>query len=306
MTNLQIFWLVVSFVFGATFGSFLNVCIYRMPIGKSLIWPPSHCPSCFQPVGFYNIPILGWFILGGKCRRCGKPFSIRYALVELLTGALWAAFFALLVIVRGAPLPVFFAFVILAMMMLVASFVDLAWKIIPQTLTTFGIVLAVIFSAAYPRLHAQYIGFHPGGGRYMEALSRVVTRVPPLDGLLASLGGMMAGALLIIVVRFLGTIAFRREAMGLGDAKLMAVIGGFLGWYAIPLIFILAAFIGSVVGLVTYLRTRDRELPLGPFLSLAAIVVMLWGNEIVRWWVVDLMGWESVPRIISYGMAAGG
>lgn len=301
MTRADIFWLVVSFVFGSVLGSFLNVCIWRLPLGKSLIWPGSHCPKCFQPVGRWNIPIVGYFLLGGKCRECGEKFSIRYPLVELLTAVILSAFYYLLVVGRGAPFPVYLAYAALAMLLVVASFVDLSWRIIPHGLTVFGVILALVFSAAYPRMHSLYIGYHPGGGAWTEAVSRWVAKVPPLDGLMASLAGMMAGVIVILVVRFLGTVVFRREAMGLGDAKLMAVIGGFLGWRAIPLIFLVSACLGAVVGGGWYLKTRSREIPLGPFLALGTFLIMLWGNEIVHWWLTRVMVLGDL-RILSYGL----
>ena len=301
MTHADIFWLVVSFVFGSVFGSFLNVCIYRLPLGKSLLWPPSHCPKCFQPVGRWNIPIAGYFLVGGKCRECGEPFSIRYPLVEALTAVMLSVFYYVLVVRRGALVPLYLAYVSLAMMLVVATFVDLAWKIIPRRLTGFGAVLALAASAAYPRMHSLYLGAQPGGGRWVETVGRWVAAVPALDGLFASVAGMVAGVVLIVVVRWLGTAVFRREAMGLGDAKLMAVIGGFLGWRAIPVVFLVAAFVGAAVGVVSYFKTRDREIPLGPFLALGALVVMLWGNHLMQWWVVGLMHLDSAPQILSYG-----
>lgn len=300
MTRADILWLVASFVFGSVFGSFLNVCIYRLPVGKSLIWPPSHCPKCFQSVGRWNIPIIGYFLLGGRCHECGEKFSIQYPLVELLTAVLLSFFYYVLVVRHEAPAPVYLAYAALAMMLVVASFVDLAWKIIPRKLTTVGVVLALVASAAYPKIHALYLGARKGGGSWTEEVGRWVARVPPLDGLVASVAGMVAGVTLILVVRFLGTKLFRREAMGLGDAKLMAVVGGFLGWRAVPLVFLVAALVGAAVGVVSYFKTRDREIPLGPFLALGALVVMLWGNQLVHWWVVDLMRFENAPMILSY------
>ena len=303
MTHIDIFWMISAFLFGAVFGSFLNVCIYRMPLGKSLIYPPSHCPKCFQPVGGWNIPIIGYFLVGGRCRQCGEAFSVQYALVELLTATLLSFFYYVVVVIHGASIAVYLAYVVLVMVLVVASFVDLAWKIIPRRLTVFGTIAALVFSAAYPQMHANYLGAQGGGGTWLDRLSQWVSQVPAIDGLMACVAGMVAGVLVILVVRWLGTLVFRREAMGLGDAKLMAVIGGFLGWKAIPLVFLAAAFVGAVIGIVSYLKTHDREIPLGPFLSLGAIVVMLWGNAIVNWWVGDLMRLElrESIRIISYG-----
>jgi len=303
MTHLDWFWMVAAFLFGSVFGSFLNVCIYRMPLGKSLIYPPSHCPKCFQPVGRWNIPIIGYFLVGGKCRQCGEAFSIQYPAVELLTALMLSAFYYVIEVVQGAPIAVYLAYALLGMMLIVATFVDLGWKIIPRRLTVFGTVAALVVSAVYPRLHANYLGAHPGGGAWVERVSRWVSQVVFLDGVMASVAGIIAGVLVILVVRFVGTKVFRREAMGLGDAKLMAVIGGFLGWKAIPIVFLAAAFVGAVVGILSYLKTREREIPLGPFLSVGAVIVMLCGNELVHWWVVDLMRLEPTTpmRIISYG-----
>ena len=301
MTRADVFWLVASFLFGSVFGSFLNVCIYRLPKDESLLWPPSHCPKCFQPVGRWNIPILGYFLLGGRCHECGEKFSMQYPLVEFLTAAILCFFYYRLVMELRAPVPLFLAYAALAMILVVASFVDLEWKIIPRRLTIFGIVIALLVSAAYPRMHALYVGYHPGGGRVSETLSRWLAKLPPVDGVLASLAGMVAGAVVILVVRFLGTKVFRREAMGLGDAKLLAVVGGFLGWRAVPVVFLVASLVGAVVGLLSYFRTRNREIPLGPFLSLGTLVVMLWGNEIMRWWTVGVMGLTSSPMVVSPG-----
>lgn len=299
MTREDIFGLVVVFLFGSAIGSFLNVCIWRLPLGKSLLWPPSHCPKCFQPVGLWNVPILGYFLLRGRCAKCGDRFSFRYAFIEFLNGALLSYLYYHLVIQSGAPLPLFLAYATLTMILVVATFTDLDWKIIPRTLTVFGVVVGLVFSAAWPKLHALYLGARPGGGRFMEQIGRFVAQIPPLDGLFAALGGLTAGVLLILVVRWLGSVVFRREAMGLGDAKLMAVIGAFLGWKAIPVVFLVAAFVGAVVGIASWFRTREREMPLGPFLSLGALVVMLHGNALIRFWCVDVMHLESAPSILS-------
>jgi len=301
MTATDVLWLVTSFLFGSVFGSFLNVCIYRMPKGESVLWPPSHCPKCFQPVGRWNIPIVGYFLVGGKCRLCGEKFSIQYPAVELLTAVIASFFYYRLVMELKAPVPLYLAYTALAMILVVASFVDLTWRIIPKTLTTVGIVLALGGSAAYPKMHALYIGYHGGGGKWGETLSRWVAAVPPVDGLFASIAGAVAGVVLIVVVRFVGTKVFRREAMGLGDAKLLAVIGGFLGWRAVPMVFLVAAFVGAAAGIVSYFRTRDHEIPLGPFLSIGTVVVMLWGNAIMNWWVLGVMGLTDAPTIVSAG-----
>ena len=293
----DIFWLIVVFVFGATFGSFLNVCIYRLPLGKSLLWPPSHCPKCAQPVGRWNIPIVGYFLLRGRCAECGEKFSIQYPAVEFLNASLMALVFYKIVILDKGPWPLFLVYAVLTMILVVATFTDLAWKIIPRQLTVFGCIVALIASAAYPQMHSLYTGFQKSGWAWMDAMSRWIAKAPPVDGLLVSLAGMVAGVVLILVVRGLGSVVFRREAMGLGDAKLMAVIGGVLGWRAVPVVFLVAAFIGAVIGILSYFRTRDHEIPLGPFLSLGALIVILWGNELMHLWFVGIMHIDA-PRLL--------
>ncbi len=344
MTGANIFWLAVVFVFGATFGSFLNVCIYRLPLGKSLLWPPSHCPKCFQSVGGWNIPIFGYFLLRGRCAHCGDKFSIQYPAIEFLNAALMAGLFYRIVICGGSTWPLFVAYAILTMILVVISFVDIATQIVPRQVSRFGIAAALVASLVYPSMHSLYLGFHPGGGEWVESIGRTVAKWAPVDSLLASLAGMIAGALICLGVRFLGTLAFRRravgallaqacgergkvswvgrvglgaaalfeaflglrqfpgdgEAMGLGDASIMAIIGGFLGWKAAPVVFLAAAFIGAICGIVSYLITREHKIPYGPYLSLGALVVILWGNNLMSWWFVDVMHLESAPRLLAY------
>ena len=302
--NPDVLGIVATFCFGAAIGSFMNVCIYRLPLGKSLIWPGSHCPSCFQPVGPYNIPIFGYFILRGRCHECGEKFSIQYAAVEFFTAALLCFFYYRLVMVAGIPVGQFVGYGLFVCILIVASLIDLRWKIIPNQLNVVGVILALLFSAIYPGMHAIYIGYHESGTGWLDAVSRWVAEHPILDSLMASVAGMVAGVIVIVVIRAIGTAVFRREAMGLGDAKLMAVMGGFLGWKAIPLTFLVAAFIGAAVGIISYLRTRDHEIPLGPFLSVAALVVLLWGNGMVEWWCKTIMYLDWAPRVISIGMTA--
>jgi leader peptidase (prepilin peptidase)/N-methyltransferase len=250
-------------------------------------------------VGAWNIPIVSWFILGGKCRRCGQRFSIRYSLIELLTAAIFAWFFYLFVVEQGAPLGVYFAYLVLAMVLIVASFVDLDCRIIPDKVTAFGGVLAIVFAASFPGLLRIYLGNQSPGIPGVDEVTKFISDYPRLDAVFASLAGMVAGVVLIVVIRFIGTAVFRREAMGLGDAKLMAVIGGFLGWKAIPLVFMFAAVIGTVIGLIYYFKTREHQLPLGPFLALGCVIVLVWGNDLVHWWVVNLMGLEDAPLVVT-------
>lgn len=263
------------FVFGAIVGSFLNVCIYRLPRGKSLVRPSqSYCPRCHERIAWHdNIPLVSYFALGRQCRHCGSLISPRYFVVELLTAAAFVVVFrAMLARGDAEPTGVLVVYLVLTAGLIVSSFIDLELRIIPDELTIGGMVAAPLASVVVPALH-----HHAAYGRAPALLG---------DGRLGALGasllGMAVGAGAIYASGVFGKLLFRKEAMGLGDVKFMAAIGGLLGWKLVLLVFFIAPVIGSVVGLLALLRTRDRHIPYGPFLSLATFFVMLWGHRILR------------------------
>jgi len=270
-----------AFALGAITGSFLNVCIHRLPRGFLLHRPPSHCPFCNQPIRWYdNVPILSYLLLGRRCRFCGVRISPRYALVEALTGLLFAYVTWRLAggaRVDYARLGVYAA---LAAALVAVSFVDIEFRIIPEEISVPGMWLAPLASLLWPSLHEL------GEPFVVQPLAALVGATPLANpracALLASLVGMGVGAGVIWVLGVVGRALFRKEAMGFGDVKLMAMVGGILGWKLAVMAIVLAAFAGSAVGLVMLLWTRDTRVPFGPYLSLGSFVAMLHAGDIAR------------------------
>lgn len=264
--------LVFSGVFGLLIGSFLNVCIFRLPRNcMSLVKPRSRCPKCLHLIAWHdNIPVASWLALGGKCRHCRAPISPRYLLVELLTGALflyagWRQLYA-----PGPAGPeraiLFAVHASFLGAMIVCTFIDLEFRILPDEITLPGVVLALAVSGFFPEL------IHPAG-------PPVGVKVPFLSGLLASAWGAFVGGSSIYLVGVFGKILFRKEAMGLGDVKYMAMAGALLGWRGVLLTFVLACLFGSLYGIGKLVAVRRMGyVPFGPFLSLGALSMLFWSR----------------------------
>ncbi|MGE9295694.1 MAG: prepilin peptidase [Puniceicoccales bacterium] len=219
------FW---AFVFGACWGSFLNVVIYRMPAGKSVVRPGSHCYACGKAIAWYdNLPILSWLILRGKARCCGAPFSIRYALIEALTGGLylwtWIQYSEHFAVV--AALYIFIA------LMVAGSFIDYDTQMLPDLFTVWGLIIGFVLSCLIPELHGQG---GSGDPRLLEGIR---------SGVLSATGAVV-GAGVILWVAMLAETLLRKEAMGFGDVLLMGCIGAFIGWKGA----IFAIFGGALLG----------------------------------------------------------
>lgn len=237
-------------VLGALIGSFLNVVIWRLPRGESLIAPPSHCTACGARVRWYDIiPVLSYLLLRGKCRACGRGFSAEYPLVEAINAALYG-----LIAWRFGWTPALPVYLALASALLAASVIDLHHKILPDRITLPGIAVGLAASAT----------------------------LLPVGLVQAVVGaGLGAGLFLLIVVA-------SRGGMGGGDVKLIAMIGAFLGWQAVLLTTFLASVVGGLVGLVLMLvagKGRKHAVPFGPFLAGGAIVCLLWGQPIIAWYL---------------------
>ncbi|MDO8971008.1 MAG: prepilin peptidase [Saprospiraceae bacterium] len=247
------------FLFGSFIGSFLNVCIYRMPRELSINKPKrSFCPHCRKQVLWYdNVPFLSYLMLGGKCRFCRKPISFRYFLVEFITAAVLVVLYQFFGISAH-----FFVYAVLTCALVVATFIDFDFQIIPDEITLGGLVIAVILSGALPQLHAS--------------ASRGAA-------LLQALYGALAGGGSIYLIGKFGEVIFKKESMGGGDVKFLAMIGAVLGWKMALLIFFLAPFFGAVVGIIAKLRRGAEVIPSGPYLSLATLLVILWGDKILRY-----------------------
>lgn len=265
MSFWDIYWSAAVLLFGLCFGSFLNVCVYRIPQEISLSHPPSACPKCKTRIKWYdNIPVLGWLCLRGKCRACKASIAIRYPLVELLTGLLFLAVW--LVYGPGWIAPIY---MIAIFGLLLGTFVDLAEMWLPDRVTIGGMILYPILSALVPELHGA------------ETWS---------GGLMASLIGLSVGFGGFWSIGFFGKIAFKKDAMGFGDVKLMGGLGALFGWQAVLFILFVSSLFGSVVG-VGLIAMKKKELssriPYGPYLALAAFAWMFGGCRLwaayVQW-----------------------
>jgi leader peptidase (prepilin peptidase) / N-methyltransferase len=271
-------------VFGAMLGSFLNVVIHRLPDGKSLAWPGSHCPKCGAAIRWYdNVPILSWLLLLGRCRSCRAGISPRYIVVEALTAALIAAV-AVRTIVGREPrdFAAFGALTLFVAALVAASFIDLALQIIPDRITKPGMVAAPLLAALAPSISAA------------DPARDALSGLPPAGAaLITSLLGIAAGAGLIWLVGVLGKAAFRREAMGFGDVKFMGLIGGFVGPVGVVLAILVACLFGAAIGGLRFLVTRKKDIPFGPFLAMGALVVVFFRADVVRFLLVT---WPSLLR----------
>jgi leader peptidase (prepilin peptidase)/N-methyltransferase len=237
---------------GLCVGSFLNVCIYRLPAGLSIVWPTSHCMACQAPIAWYdNVPVASYFILGGRCRKCGASFSARYMLVELATGLIWFGYWLAYFktgLREGAAHPgVYLVHVALASALVASGVIDYDRKEIFTSVTNFALAVGLVGSFVWPAV--QQVGAH-------DHVLPVLTGWDRTDALVVGLVGAAVGSGLINVTRFLGTLAFRREAMGTGDAYLMAAIGGCLGWEAAVLVFFAAPFVALPYGIWQAIRAR--------------------------------------------------
>jgi len=251
------------FILGAVFGSFLNVCIVRMPQEKSVVIPGSHCVHCQKPLFWYdNIPFFSYLALRGKCRFCKAPISFRYFFVELLTAMTFTGMY----LYYGLT-PVLAAYLFMVCGFIVATMVDFEHRIIPDEVSVGGMCAGFVFSFFIPALHGaqQYSGL---GGHFVS--------------LGWSLFGAFIGGGSIYLMGLLGDFIFKKESMGGGDVKMMAMIGAFLGWKMALVTFFAAPFFGAVYGIVEKIRTKDSAIAYGPFLVLGALVSLFWGNDIIR------------------------
>jgi len=246
--------IAIATAFGAVVGSFLNVCIYRLPLGKSVVWPPSACTKCARELMWYeNVPIVSWLVLRGRCRTCGTPISIRYPLIEALTAAMFGLAWwyygpgALLAsrLVFGCALIVLFA-------------VDLEHHLLPNAITVPGIAVGFLFSlVTEPGWEASLIGLLAGGGA-LYAIAEIYYRVR------------------------------HEEGLGMGDVKMLAMIGAFLGWKLAILTLILASFAGTLIGIALIATRRGGmkyALPFGTFLALGAAASAIVGSSLLDWYL---------------------
>ena len=257
-----------SFWLGACVASFLNVVAWRLPRGESIVSPPSHCPRCNAPIRWWqNVPIVSWLALRGRCAKCHEPISPRYIVVEAVGGFLFlAVFWLVLASAQVVHWPAVVALVAMwawVSMMLVGSVIDFEHKLLPDFVTVGGMALGIAHGAFQSIvLHSPFFILH-------------------------SLAGLAFGFGLLWLVRFFGSKAFRREAMGMGDVFLMGAVGALFGPVAVLVTLVLSSVFGSVVGLSAVALSKTRlgrftEIPYGPYICLGCLVWMFWGPKLVN------------------------
>jgi leader peptidase (prepilin peptidase)/N-methyltransferase len=242
-------------LFGVLVGSFLNVCICRLPKNESIVSPPSHCPLCSYQIRWYdNIPLLSYLLLRGRCRGCGAPISLQYPLVELLNGTL-----TLLLFLRFGPTLAFATLFLFCSALVVITFIDIEHQIIPDEISLSGIVIGFALS------------FFIRGHSWQNSLCGIL------------LGG---GSLLLVAYGYQRLTG--KEGMGGGDIKLLAMMGAFLGWKAVPFIILASSLAGSVIGIsIMLLQKKDSKLaiPFGPYLAFGAVLYIFYGRTLIRWYL---------------------
>ena len=293
------------FLLGLAFGSFLNVCIYRLPLGLSVVKPRSQCPQCQRPIAFFdNIPLLSWLILGGRCRQCKRAISVRYLFIELLTGGVFLACYWHFGLTLATLKYCVFGFLLLGLI-----FTDAETKLLPDKLTLPGLVLGLLFSLVVPvnDLASQFL---PGAVNLPFGSDLVARLISALDALLgAAVGaGFIYGAG-AIYLRWRGV-----EGMGLGDVKLMAMVGAFVGIKLTVFTIFTASLVGSLFGVGTvvlvwvkrthrFMRSqanaqaarrrgwqsaqmvyRFYQMPFGVFLGSMALLAFFFGNKFLHWY----------------------
>jgi len=246
---------IIAFIFGTCIGSFLNVCIYRLPASKSIVHPRSMCPECENMIRSYdNIPILSYLLLKGKCRHCDAVISFRYPLIEIITGA-----FALCVFLKfGFTLEglIYFAFI---SSMIVITLIDIDHRIIPDVISIPGI--PVFFAASFALPAVTYID---------------------------SLIGILAGGGSLLLIAWLYNLITKKDGMGGGDIKLLAMIGALVGWKGVLFTIFVSSAVGTVSGMIIMLLTKKNmklAIPFGPFLAIGAVLYIFYGSRLIYWYL---------------------
>lgn len=243
------------FVMGACVGSFLNVCIHRLPIGGSLIRPGSRCPECKKPIMWYdNVPLLSFIILKARCRSCGTSIPFRYFAVELITPISWLALFH-----KFGFTPEFFVYALFISTLIVITFIDLEHGEIPDEISIPGIFVGAALMSVFT--------LDGSGSKLLSLFDAVI--------------GIVAGGGMMFLLGVAGKMAFKKEALGGGDIKLMAMMGAFLGWKLVLFTFFLAPVLGSGAAIYMKLKYKAETLPYGPYLALGAMISVLWGEKIL-------------------------
>lgn len=247
--------IILIFILGLIVGSFSNVCIYRIPRNESVIYPASHCPKCSTTILTKdNIPLLSYILLKSRCRNCGSRISIKYPVVEFLTGLVYVIIYQIYGLSAQSLI-----YIILSSALIIIAFIDLGEQVIPEVISLPGIVVGLILS-----FFVHHISF------------------------VNSALGIVIGGGIILVIRLAGSLIFKKESMGIGDIELTAMIGAFLGWRYITISLFLGFFFGALTGIfliLSKIKSREDAVPFGPFIVLGSFITLLWGEKILSWYV---------------------
>ena len=245
---------LIVLLFGAVIGSFLNVCIYRLPREESVAWPSSRCPTCRKPIAVYdNIPIVSYLFLHGRCRACQSPISFRYPLVEAANAIGYVGVFWMFDFTAVAC---FYAALVSALIVVTGT--DLSHTMIPDVVTLPGIIVGLLGAA-------------------------LILPISVVDSLM----GILVGGGILWFLAWISPYVFGKEGMGGGDIKLMAMVGAFLGWQPVLLAIMIGSLLGSLVGgglIVTGVRRREQYIPFGPFLAIGSLLALLFHQPLFEWY----------------------
>ena len=264
--QVNILYFIFSLLLGLIVGSFLNVCIYRLPRGESIVFPASHCPHCQHKLRFWDlIPLFSFFLLKGCCRYCQKQFAWRYPLVELITSILFAL--VLLFYPFSANIFAFVFYLLLVSLLVIIFFIDLENQVIPDELTWLGILAGLAF-------------------HFILAIQQPVVR--GLNPFLESLFGLILGFLILWLVAQIGKLIYKSEVLGEGDLFLAAMLGSYFGLSGVVLslflAYLIAGFFAGILLLLKKVKMSDY-VPFGPALVLGGIVTLFWGKQILDWYI---------------------
>ena len=262
---MQVLEIAAIFVFGSMVGSFLNVCMLRLPKDESIVFPASHCTSCQKRIAWYdNVPVLSFLALGACCRHCRAKISWQYPIVEVLTGVLFIVFYR-----TFGPTPRGFVYLYLTLALFVQAVIDTRYRIIPDGITLPAIAVGLAASVLFPGLHDE-------SSRWR--------------GLFASLEGVLLGGGFLYLVGTLAEFLLKKEAMGGGDVKLLAAIGAVIGWRGVLWTIFVSSFVGSIIGLYGKWKHGQELIPYGPFLALGAFLYIFFGPQAMDWYFSYLRG----------------
>jgi len=270
---------VFFFMWGCFWGSFINVCIYRLPIGRSIVFPGSSCPDCGQPIPWWaNIPILSFLLLRAKCFYCYGGISLRYPAIELVTGLLSAFLFRF---AGGLTWEFAYDFIFVSMLIII-FFIDLDHWIILDSITLSGCAVGLIGSLFLRFRPTVVLDFYP------QLISINTVKWLQWTNVLDSLLGMVTGYLLFMTIAFVGSVMLRQEAMGGGDVKFAALIGAFLGVQSAVMAFVMSFFLGFIYAVPMLILRKKKgkdPVPFGTFMALAALIALIWKDELLAWFL---------------------